>query len=288
MKLVTFTYRGRTRVGEIIGDQVAPLAWADPMRSLLRRGVVGNRTYERFSLAEVKIEPPLIPSKIVAIGLNYADHAKETGKEPPAEPLIFAKYSSAIVGTQEAITWRKSITDAVDWEAELAVVIGKRGKDIPEENAYDYVFGYTCANDVSARDLQHGKDSQWTRGKSLDTFCPLGPVLVTRDEIEDPHTLTVETKVNDEVMQSGNTGDMIFKIPYLIAYVSRMFTLEPGDIILTGTPAGVGRGRTPPIYLKGGDVVTVSIQGIGELVNHCQEIDDVSEPASDETPEETA
>jgi 2-keto-4-pentenoate hydratase/2-oxohepta-3-ene-1,7-dioic acid hydratase in catechol pathway len=270
MKLVSFTFNGRRRIGVVTDQVIQSLAWADSLGNMLRSGVTPNRISETFPLDKVTINPPLMPSKIIGIGLNYADHARETGKEPPAEPLIFAKFPSAIIGHQDVIRWQRSITDQVDWEGELAVVIGRRARHVREEDAFKYVFGYTCANDVSARDLQFGKDSQWTRAKSLDTFCPIGPYIVTRDEIGDPHALAITTLVNDEVMQQGNTRDLIFSIPQLVAYCSRMFTLEPGDLILTGTPAGVGRARKPPRFLADGDRVTVRIDGIGELSNTCQ------------------
>lgn len=274
MKLVSFTFNGRGRVGELVNDTVYTLAWPDTMRQMLRRGIVASRTYERFPLDQVTLEAPLRPGKIIAIGLNYADHAAETGRDAPTAPLIFAKFPSAVISPNEAITWRSSITKEVDWEAELAVIIGKKAKDVTEENAYDYVFGYTNANDVSARDLQLTIDSQWTRGKSLDTFCPLGPYIATRGEIPDPHALSIRTKVNNKVMQDGSTKDMIFNIPYLIAYCSRNFTLEPGDIILTGTPAGVGRAMKPARYLKDGDNVTISVEGLGDLTNPCKVLKD--------------
>lgn len=270
MKLVSFTFNGRRRIGVVTDQVIQSLAWADSLGNMLRSGVTPNRISETFPLDKVTINAPLMPSKIIGIGLNYADHARETGKEPPAEPLIFAKFPSAIIGHQDVIRWQRSITDQVDWEGELAVVIGRRARHVREEDAFKYVFGYTCANDVSARDLQFGKDSQWTRAKSLDTFCPIGPYIVTRDEIGDPHALAITTLVNDEVMQQGNTRDLIFSIPQLVAYCSRMFTLEPGDLILTGTPAGVGRARKPPRFLADGDRVTVRIDGIGELSNTCQ------------------
>lgn len=270
MKLVSFTFNGRRRIGVVTDRVIQSLAWADSLGNMLRSGVTPNRISETFPLDKVTINPPLMPSKIIGIGLNYADHARETGKEPPTEPLIFAKFPSAIIGHQDVIRWQRSVTDQVDWEGELAVVIGRRARHVREEDAMKYVFGYTCANDVSARDLQFGKDSQWTRAKSLDTFCPIGPYIATRDEIGDPHALAITTLVNDEVMQQGNTRDLIFSIPQLVAYCSRMFTLEPGDLILTGTPAGVGRARTPPRFLADGDRVTVRIEGIGELSNTCQ------------------
>lgn len=273
MKLTTFSYRGRTRIGTIEGDSIRIVAWQDSMRQLVRRGVKPSPTYERaIPLAEAKLHAPLIPGKIIAIGRNYAEHAKETGSALPDKPLIFAKFPSSVIGPGDAITWRESITTQVDWEVELAVIIGQRARDVAEEDALNYVYGYTVANDVTARDLQQKVDTQWTRGKSLDTFCPLGPYIVTRDEIADPQNLAVKTTVNGEVMQDSNTSNMIFNVKHLISYSSRMFTLEPGDIILTGTPDGVGMGRKPPVFLKDGDTVTVSVEGVGEISNPCKVI----------------
>ncbi len=272
MKIATFTYNGHSRIGSIEGDVIQVLASPDNMRQMIRRGVTPSRTYERVPLAKATLEAPLIPGKIIAIGRNYAEHASELGNQLPDKPLIFAKFPSSVIGTGAAITWRSTITQQVDWEAELGVVIGRRAKDVSEEDALSYVYGYTVANDVSARDLQLKIDTQWTRGKSLDTFCPLGPYIVTRNEITDPQNLNVKTTVNGEVMQDSNTKHMIFKIPHLIAYCSQMFTLEPGDILLTGTPSGVGSGRTPPRYLADGDVVTVSVESIGEVSNPCKVI----------------
>jgi 2-keto-4-pentenoate hydratase/2-oxohepta-3-ene-1,7-dioic acid hydratase in catechol pathway len=270
MKLITFIQNGRHRIGEIVGDMVYVTAWTDPMTSLIRRGITPSRTYERFPLANVNIDAPLVPGKIIAIGRNYAEHAKETGGSVPTEPLIFAKLPSAIIGPNRPITWRTSITQQVDWEGELAVVIGRRARNVSEEDAMNHVFGYTIANDVTARDLQRVKDSQWTRAKGLDTFCPLGPCIVTKDEITEPHELALKTMVNGETRQDGNTHDMIFRIPFLVTYASRMFTLEAGDLILTGTPSGVGQGMNPPTFLNNGDTVTITIDGIGELSNPCQ------------------
>ncbi len=272
MKIATFTYNGRTRIGSIEGDVIQVLAWQDTMRQMIRRGVTASRTYERVPLEKATLQAPLMPGKIVAIGRNYAEHASELGNDLPTQPLIFAKFPSSVIGPGAAICWRTSVTQQVDWEAELAVVIGRRAKDVSEADALSYVYGYTVGNDVSARDLQLKIDSQWTRGKSLDTFCPLGPYIVTRDEIADPQNLAVKTTVNDEVMQDSNTQYMIFKIPQLIAYCSQMFTLEPGDIIMTGTPSGVGMGRKPPRFLADGDLVTVSVEGIGEISNPCKVI----------------
>jgi 2,4-didehydro-3-deoxy-L-rhamnonate hydrolase len=271
MRLVTFTHNNRMQLGEIVGDDVYVLSSSDTMRmhEMIRRGITPIRVSQRYPLAEVSLHAPLRPGKIIAIGRNYAEHAKETGNEPPPRPLVFAKFPSSVIGPGEAITWSESITNEVDWEVELAVIIGRKARNVSEEDALKHVFGYTVANDVSARDLQLRTDGQWTRGKSLDTFCPLGPIIVTRDDIEDPQNLNLSTKVNDEVMQDGNTKDMIFNIAYLIHYLSKNFTLEPADIILTGTPPGVGEGRDPKVYLKDGDTVTCSIDGIGELTNPC-------------------
>jgi 2,4-didehydro-3-deoxy-L-rhamnonate hydrolase len=272
MKLVTFTHNTRTLVGEIVEDRVYVTSNPGTMRELIRRGVTPNRTSEHYPLSAIKLEAPLRPPKLIAIGRNYAEHAAELSHDIPPAPIIFGKFASSIIAHGETIEWRKSITDAVDWEAELGVVIGKKAHDVAEADAYQYVFGYTNVNDVSARDIQLQQDSQWTRGKSLDTFCPIGPFIATRDEVADPHDLAIKTTVNGETMQEANTGTMMFKIPQLIAYCSRMFTLEPGDLILTGTPPGVGMGKKPPRYLQDGDTVTVSVAGLGELTNPCKVI----------------
>lgn len=275
MKLATFTYRNRNLLGQILDDEIYVLSTSDTLRmhEIIRRGITPNRTSLHYPMAEVNLHAPLKPGKIIAIGRNYAEHAKETGNEPPPRPLIFAKFPSSVIGPNEQIVWSESVTKEVDWEVELAVIIGRRAQHVSEEDALNYVFGYTIGNDVSARDLQLRTDGQWTRGKSLDTFCPLGPVIITRDEIEDPQNLNLKTTVNDEVMQDGNTKDMIFKVPYLIHYLSKHFTLEPGDVILTGTPPGVGEGRDPKVYLKDGDVITCSIDGIGEISNTCKVVE---------------
>jgi 2-keto-4-pentenoate hydratase/2-oxohepta-3-ene-1,7-dioic acid hydratase in catechol pathway len=203
------------------------------------------------------------------VGRNYAAHAAETGNEVPPAPLIFAKFGSCVIGDGDPIIWKESITTQVDWEGELAVVIGKRAKDVTAERAADHIFGYTIANDVSARDLQNS-ESQWARAKGMDTFCPLGPVVLTRSEIPDPQALRIVTKVGDEVMQDASTKDMVHGVYDLIAYLSQTFTLDPGDLILTGTPAGVGMGMNPQRYLKDGEVVSVTIDGIGTLTNPCK------------------
>jgi 2-keto-4-pentenoate hydratase/2-oxohepta-3-ene-1,7-dioic acid hydratase in catechol pathway len=270
MKLVRFTHGTRTLVGELDGDRVYAISGPDTlsMMDVLRRHITPNRVSLNYPLSEVTIHSPLPrPGKIIAIGRNYAEHAKETGSDIPTIPIIFCKFSTSVIGPGETVTWSKSITNEVDWEVELAVVIGRKARNVSEEDALNHVYGYTIANDVSARDLQLRIDSQWIRGKSLDTFCPLGPAIITRDEIEDPQNLNIRMRVNDEVMQDSNTRHMIFSVRYLISYCSRMFTLEPGDIILTGTPDGVGEGMNPKRYLKDGDVMTATVEGLGELVN---------------------
>lgn len=209
------------------------------------------------------------PGKIVAIGRNYGAHAAEEGIEPPTEPLIFAKLPSSVVGPGAEIRWDPALTAQVDYEAELGVVIGRRARRVSEAEALDHVLGYTCLNDVSARDLQYG-DGQWVRGKSLDTFCPMGPVLVTTDEIGDPQDLRISCIVGSERLQDAHTSDMFFGVAALVSYCSRSFTLEPGDVIATGTPSGVGAFRDPPRFLGEGDVVVVEIERIGRLENVCR------------------
>lgn len=209
--------------------------------------------------------PPVYPSKIVAIGRNYVDHAIEGGSEPPAAPLIFNKLPNSLSAHNAPIVLHK-ISSQIDYEAELAVVIGRRASRVSESEALDYIFGYTLINDVSARDLQFG-DGQWVRGKSLDGFAPLGPFITTRDEIPDVQALNIEGHLNGQVMQSSNTSKMIFKVPYLVSYISQGITLEPGDVIATGTPEGVGIFRDPPVLLKPGDVYEVTIEKLGTLRN---------------------
>jgi 2-keto-4-pentenoate hydratase/2-oxohepta-3-ene-1,7-dioic acid hydratase in catechol pathway len=205
------------------------------------------------------------PPKVICIGLNYRDHAEESKMAIPDVPTVFAKFPTAVIGPNHPIVLPKESTRP-DYEAEFAVVVGRGGRHIPEAKWRDHVFGYTMINDVSARDVQFAT-SQWMIGKTFDTFAPIGPWIVTADEIEDPHSLDISMVLSGDVMQSSNTRNLIFGIPKLIAYLSSIFTLEPGDIIATGTPAGVGFARTPPRYLKPGDECRVRVQGIGELVN---------------------
>ena len=204
------------------------------------------------------------PGKIVCVGLNYSDHAEEQGAELPAEPLLFAKWPSSLIGPGEAIVIPPIVTKA-DYEAELGVVIGSRVNGVSKENAFEAVRGYLCANDVSARDLQFS-DGQWTRGKSPDTFCPVGEMTL-RDEISDPHALAIRAIVSGETLQDSTTANMVFGVAEIIAYVTQTITLEPGDLIATGTPAGVGAFRDPKVFMQPGDEITIEIEGLGSLTN---------------------
>ena len=203
--------------------------------------------------------------KIICVGRNYAEHAAELGDDPPTEPLVFGKFENTLIGPGEAIVLPPEATH-VDAEAELAVEIGRGGHRIAEDDALDFVRGYRCANDVSARNIQYA-ESQWTRAKGFDTFCPLGDRLVPAAELGDGNGLRVVQRLNGEVLQNGSTSDLIFSVPFLISFISNVFTLEPGDLILTGTPPGVGWARDPKVSLKPGDVVEVDVEGIGVLSN---------------------
>jgi 2-keto-4-pentenoate hydratase/2-oxohepta-3-ene-1,7-dioic acid hydratase in catechol pathway len=215
---------------------------------------------------DVRLGPPIArPSKLICLGKNYLEHAQEGNFEAPEKPLLFAKAPSALSGPRDPIILPRSCGQ-VDWEVELALVVGREGKRISRDRAWDYIAGYAVMNDVSGREAQFG-DGQWFRGKSFDTFAPLGPALVTPDEIEDIRNLQLTAMVDGQVMQTGNTGDLVFDIPHLMAYISEDITLLPGDVISTGTPAGVGIFRTPPITLAAGNVVTCRIDTLGELVN---------------------
>ena len=270
MRLLTFRYQDDVMAGLLSGDDVLPLPWPD-VKALIESGL--DQAIEFAAAAQpiprsdVSLLAPILkPGKIVAVGLNYLDHCLEQGKTPPERPTIFTKFTTSVNHPGGEIRWDAALTQQVDYEAELAVVIGKRAYRVREEDAYDYVAGYTCLNDVTARDLQRS-DKQWVRGKSLDTFAPMGPVLVTRDELPDPHHLAIRCWVNGELRQESNTDQLIHTVPKLIAFCSRAFTLEPGDIITTGTPGGVGVYREPPVFLKPGDEIVVAIEGIGRLTN---------------------
>lgn len=215
-----------------------------------------------------KILPPVIPPNIIGIGLNYAKHADETNIRYPEIPVMFLKGVNAVTGHLDPIILPKAGPDEVDYEAELAIVISKAAKNVSVDEAKDYIFGYCCANDVSARDWQIKKQkTQWCRGKSFDTFCPLGPMLVTADEITNPDNLNIQIEINGTIYQKSNTSDMIFNVATLVSDLSQSMTLLPGTVILTGTPEGVGFTRQPPVFLKEGDQVTVSIENLGNLIN---------------------
>lgn len=220
-----------------------------------------------YDLKKVKLKAPVLnPRKIICLGLNYSDHAEEGGLKPPDRPILFSKPPTAIIGHEEPVIYPK-ISDSIDYEVELAVIMGKKGREIPEGKAYDYVAGYAVFNDVSARDIQFG-DGQWFRGKSFDTFAPIGPCLTLKEQVSDPQKLKMQMKVNGEIRQESSTRNMFFKIPYIISFISDVMTLEPGDIIATGTPSGVGIYAKPePRLLKVGDVMEASIEELGILRN---------------------
>jgi 2-keto-4-pentenoate hydratase/2-oxohepta-3-ene-1,7-dioic acid hydratase in catechol pathway len=244
----------RRALGEILETVTAT---REPLR--LPQGV-------RMPLERVRLRAPLLrPGKIICVGLNYESHRAEQGLKSPPRPVFFLKSSNTICGPGDSIVLPPNSTE-VDYEAEFAAVVGKRGKGIPEEKVFEHIAGYTILNDVSARDLQMG-DGQWFRGKSCDTFGPTGPCIVTADEIPDPHSLRISLTLNGRTMQDSNTQDLIFKIPFLVSYLSQSLTWEVGDLLSTGTPGGVGHQRKPPVYLKAGDTVSVTVEGIGTLTN---------------------
>ena len=223
----------------------------------------------KHAAAAVKLLPPVPdPAKILCVGLNYRDHALEGGKAIPTEPVLFGKFPNTLIATGEPIQLPK-VSQKVDYEAELVIVIGKKGRNIPnDKSAFGYVGGYTCGHDVSARDWQfRGEEKQWIIGKTFDTFAPTGPVLVTADELTDPHNLRVQLRLNGQTLQDSSTKEFIFGVPHLLSFLSQVMTLEPGDLIFTGTPPGVGAARKPPIFLKPGDIAEVEIEKIGVLRN---------------------
>jgi 2-keto-4-pentenoate hydratase/2-oxohepta-3-ene-1,7-dioic acid hydratase in catechol pathway len=223
------------------------------------------------ALDEARLLAPLRPPKIVAIGLNYLDHIREANLEAPKRPLVFTKFTTSVIGDGDEIVIDRELSARVDWEVELAAVIGRRMSRVSTGDALDHVFGYTVANDVSARDLQFS-DGQWVRAKSLDTFCPLGPVIVTADEVPDPQRLALGTRVNGETVQSSNTSEMLFGVAELLSFCSHSFVLEPGDVVLTGTPWGCGEFMSPSRSLQAGDIVEVEVEGIGTLRNRVVEL----------------
>jgi acylpyruvate hydrolase len=285
MKLVTFKDAGSSRLGAlrvqdgmttVVDLQRAAPGLPDTLVGLLAAGEQAWATARdalesapasaTHDLETVALQAPIPrPGKIICIGLNYRDHAEESGQPVPDYPTVFAKYANCIIGPGEPIVL-PAVTEQVDYEAELAFVIGRRARHVGEDEALEYVGGYVPFNDVSARDFQM-RTSQWTLGKTFDTFGPIGPALVTADEIGDPHDLAIRLMIGDEVLQESNTRHLIFPIHHLIAYLSQIMTLEPGDVIATGTPAGVGMARNPKRFLRPGDVVRVEIEGLGTLEN---------------------
>ena len=302
MKLVTYVEGGERRAGLVVGDFVIDLERASSegrygsqkvkplpasLSQLLGEGDEALEDCSRIEsyfahlpvvkypvrfcrpLQEVKLAPPIPdPQKIICIGMNYKDHCEEQKKPLPEKPVIFAKFPTALIGHNEPIV-RPLVTEQLDYEAELAVVIGKKGRNIPEPEGLSHVGGYTIMNDVTARDIQFS-DGQWVRGKSFDTFAPTGPYLTTRDEVPDPHTLSIRLTVNGELRQNSTTANMVFSVSFLVSYVSQACTLLPGDIISTGTPGGVGVFRKPPAFLEPGDIVSIEIDMLGTLENRVE------------------
>jgi acylpyruvate hydrolase len=307
MKLVTYSWKGDVALGALAKERVVNLhrAYAAALRQagdadelavadlrvpgdllgLLRggeasmaaarcalqfvedQGLANHAGSPCYPLEEVDLLAPIErPGKVVCVGLNYRSHLAEIGEPTPEYPILFHKAATSLIGHRQSIVLPR-ISRQVDYEGELAVVIGRRGKNIPQQDALSYVAGYTCANDVSAHDLEF-RTSQWTSGKMLDTFCPLGPVLLTRDEMPAPGSLRLKTILNGQTVQKACTSDMVFSVPFLISYISSLATLEPGDLLLTGTPAGIGCNQQPQVFLQPGDRVSVQIDGIGTLTNN--------------------
>jgi 2-keto-4-pentenoate hydratase/2-oxohepta-3-ene-1,7-dioic acid hydratase in catechol pathway len=257
MKIVRYQKNDKVFYGKFENEQIFPI----------EGDVFGDFKLitEPIKMKEVKLLAPVNPPDIIAIGLNYRKHAEEGGFSFPKKPVIFLKTTSSVIGPEEKIIVPQAAPDEVDYEAELSIVIGKKAKNIEIEEAGDYIFGYTCSNDVSARDCQLRLDQQWARGKSFDTFCPLGPWIET--ELAEPDRCRIISRLNGEIMQDSNTSDLIFSTKELLSYCSKNFTLYPGTVIMTGTPEGVGFARKPPVFLKPGDKIEIEIEGIGKLIN---------------------
>jgi len=283
LKFITYEYENTIQPGVVWEDRVTEISSVGTdLLSIIEQGAVGltavtsllQRVRGGILLENVRLLAP-IPRphrNLMCLGLNYAEHAEESytaqGREVklPEVPIVFTKATTTVIGPYDPIPFDAAVSDHIDWEVELAVVIGREGKNIPEAEAMDYVFGYTVINDVSARDLQR-QGKQFFKGKSLDGSCPMGPWIVTRDEVPDPHALRVTSRVNGETKQDANTDIMIFTVPAIIAYLSRGMTLLPGDIISTGTPSGVGFARTPPEFLRPGDIVECEVEQVGTIRN---------------------
>jgi 2-keto-4-pentenoate hydratase/2-oxohepta-3-ene-1,7-dioic acid hydratase in catechol pathway len=286
VKLVSIKIQGQRRIGVLQDNERCKLVGLDfeavpndldrliqdengmlALREWLASGFENAEDVSLSDPAVTVLAPVVAPQKVICIGTNYADHAREMGGQPAEIPVVFNVFPSAIVGTGQAVVL-PAISHQVDFEAELVVVIGTAGRNIPRAEAMDHVFGYCNGNDISARDWQKGKPGgQWLLGKTFDTFAPLGPWIATADEIKDPHVLDIQLRLNGEVMQDSNTSELIFPIDFLISHLSKFVTLIPGDLVFTGTPAGVGAGRTPQVFLKPGDEIEVEIEGLGVLAN---------------------
>ena len=260
MKIIRFLSAGVERHGRLHDDGSTTILDGDVYGAVRDTGMTANVD---------RLLAPIVPRDILCIGLNYRQHAAESGAEPPQHPVLFMKNSGALQNPGDPIVLpRRLRSDQVDYECELAVVIGKRCHNVDRADALRHVLGYTCANDVSARDWQrNGGGGQWCRGKSFATFCPLGPAIVTTEDIPDPNRLAIRTILNDQTMQDWNTSDMIFDVPRLVEFLSASMILNPGTVILTGTPHGVGAARRPPVFMKAGDTVSIEIEGIGRLTN---------------------
>ena len=256
MRIARVQYKNETFHG-VVEDSVVKRIEGD----ILSQYQISENLYP---LEDVKLLAPIIPPNIIAIGLNYRKHAMESGSDIPERPVIFIKTTNSLSGPDDNIILPKIAPNEVDYEAELMIVIGKEARDIDEVDVPDYILGYTCSNDVSARDCQLRLDAQWARGKSFDTFCPIGPWIETE---LDPDNRPIRTKLNGNIVQDSNTSDLIFSIREIVSYCSKNMTLLPGTVIMTGTPEGVGFARKPPLFLKDGDVVEIEIEGIGKLVN---------------------
>lgn len=273
MKLIRYGEPGKEKPGVIINDVWYDVSafgvdynedfFANDGLRKLEKFVERNQQSLAVIARQTRLGPPIVrPSKIVCVGLNYAKHAQESGAKIPTEPVLFFKSTTALTGSNDNIIIPKN-SHKTDWEVELAVVVGKRASYINESEAMDYIAGYVLHNDVSERAFQLERSGQWVKGKSADSFAPMGPFLATKDEIPNPGNLHLWLKVNGTMMQNSNTSDMIFKIPFLVSYISQFMTLLPGDVISTGTPSGVGLGLKPPQYLQPGDVVELGIDGLG-------------------------
>ena len=260
MKILSYLAAGEQRFGELRDGRVHDIG-TDPFRPT-------EPASTGTPVGELELTWPLPrPGKIVCVGLNYRDHAAEAGLPVPESPVVFTKFTTSIVGPGADIVLPADAPEKVDWEVELGVVIGHRARDVAEADALDHVFGYTALNDVSARDLQQS-EGQWVRCKSFDTFCPMGPAVVTADEVADPQALAVRTRLNGDTVQDSSTSQMVFGVAELVSRLSRDLTLEPGDVIATGTPPGVGVAMDPPRFLRPGDVIEVEVEHVGVLTNH--------------------